>query len=260
MGTMLTTTLIKMRMVPMFNTRRLVVAAAVAGRRRTGTGRVRRRRSGEASGPAGAIEVEASFYPLAWITERVGGEHVTVHSLTKAGAEPHDLELSPSDVADVLDADLVVYLDGFQPAVDDAVGQVDGGRRFDAADAGADLDLRFTPIEEGTQHDDEAGTLDPHFWLDTTRLAAVAGRAGGPPGRPRPRPRRGLHRQRAGPRRPTSPPSTLVRDGPGRLRQPPSSSPATTPSATWPAATTSSRSASPGSPPRRSRRRRTWRR
>ena len=37
------------------------------------------------------------------------------------GAEPHDLELTPSDVAAVSDADLVVYLEGFQPAVDDAV-------------------------------------------------------------------------------------------------------------------------------------------
>jgi zinc transport system substrate-binding protein len=167
-------TLIKMRMVPMFNLRRLAAAAAVL----TVSGPVLAAcgddGGGGASAPEGAIEVEASFYPLAWIAERVGGEHVAVHSLTKAGAEPHDLELSPSDVADVLDADLVVYLDGFQPAVDDAVGQIDGDRRFDAADAGADLDLRFTPIEEGAQHDDEAGAVDPHFWLDTTRLGAVA--------------------------------------------------------------------------------------
>ncbi len=140
---------------------------------------------GGTSGATGPIEIEASFYPLAWIAERVGGEHVAVRSLAKAGAEPHDLELSPSDVADVLDADLVVYLDGFQPAVDDAVDQVDRDRRFDAADAGADLDLRSSSDghdDEPEDHEDESDGhegVDPHFWLDPTRLAAVAGELSG---------------------------------------------------------------------------------
>jgi zinc transport system substrate-binding protein len=76
-------------------------------------------------------------------------------------------------VASVSRADLVVYLSGFQAAVDDAVGEASEAAVFDAAPA-ADLDLTFTPIEEGQQHDDEAGSVDPHFWLDPTRLAAVA--------------------------------------------------------------------------------------
>ena len=71
------------------------------------------------------------------------------------------------------DADLIVYLGGFQPAVDDAVAEADGDAVFDTA-AAADLDLTFTPIEEGEEHADEAGSVDPHFWLDPTRLAAVA--------------------------------------------------------------------------------------
>jgi zinc transport system substrate-binding protein len=118
------------------------------------------------------VEVEASFYPLQWMVEQIGGGHVDVENLTKPGAEPHDLELTPSDVAAVADADLVVYLSGFQPAVDDAVANSEA-TVFDAADA-ADLDLTFTPIEEGEQHDDEAGAVDPHFWLDPSRLTAVA--------------------------------------------------------------------------------------
>lgn len=121
----------------------------------------------------GAVRIEASFYPLAWMAEQVGGDHVTVDSLTEPGAEPHDLELTPSDVATVSDADLIVYLSGFQPAVDDAVAEADDDAVFDAA-ASADLDLTFTPIDEGEEHADEAGSVDPHFWLDPTRLSAVA--------------------------------------------------------------------------------------
>jgi zinc transport system substrate-binding protein len=120
-----------------------------------------------------ALSIEASFYPLQWMAERVGGQHVDVASLTKPGAEPHDLELTPRDVADITDADVVVYLGGFQPAVDAAVDQVDESKVYDAASS-ADLDLTYTPIEEGEEASDEAGSTDPHFWLDPTRLAAVA--------------------------------------------------------------------------------------
>jgi zinc transport system substrate-binding protein len=121
-----------------------------------------------------ALSIEASFYPLQWVAQQVGGDEVEVASLTKPGAEPHDLELTPRDVADIADADVVVYLaGGFQPAVDDAVEQVDETKVYDAAPA-AELDLTYTPIEEGEEASDEAGSIDPHFWLDPSRLAAVA--------------------------------------------------------------------------------------
>jgi zinc transport system substrate-binding protein len=68
---------------------------------------------------------------------------------------------------------VVVYLADFQPAVDEAVGQIDETKVYDAA-AAAELDLTYTPIEEGEEAVDEAGSTDPHFWLDPTRLAAVA--------------------------------------------------------------------------------------
>lgn len=119
------------------------------------------------------LRLVASFYPLQYAAQRVAGDTADVASLTKPGAEPHDLELNPQDVAKVGDADLVIYLSGFQPAVDEAVAEGAEDSSFDAADA-ATLDLTFTPIEEGEEHADEAGSVDPHFWLDPTRLADVA--------------------------------------------------------------------------------------
>jgi zinc transport system substrate-binding protein len=93
--------------------------------------------------------VVAAFYPLAWATERVAGDSVDVVNLTPPGAEPHDLELSPSDVETVRDAELVVYLGGgFQPALEDALDRRDG----------PSLELL-------------AGEPDPHIWLDPVRLA-----------------------------------------------------------------------------------------
>ncbi len=123
------------------------------------------------------LHVLASFYPLQLIAEQVGGDRVTVDSLTPPGAEPHDVELSPAQVSRIDRADLVVYLSGFQAAVDEAVEQTSPEHVVDVAD----VEHLLTLEEEGTEsHDDEAGehdhghgTLDPHFWLDPSRMPAA---------------------------------------------------------------------------------------
>lgn len=127
---------------------------------------------GAAAGGTGKLTVVTSFYPLQFVTQRVAGDRAEVTSLTKPGAEPHDLELTPQDVGRVGQADLVVYLSGFQAAVDEAVKTSGTKAALDVAGP-ADLSLTYTPIEEGAAATDEAGSRDPHFWLDPTRLAAV---------------------------------------------------------------------------------------
>ena len=47
---------------------------------------------------AGKIRVLASFYPLQFVAQQVGGDRVQVDSLTPPGAEPHDIERSPAQV------------------------------------------------------------------------------------------------------------------------------------------------------------------
>lgn len=132
--------------------------------------------SSDAASDGQGWTVAASFYPLQFVTERVGGDLVDVTNLTKPGAEPHDLELAPQDLATLTDADLAVYLSGFQPAVDEAVAQLDSAQALDVADA-ADLSLTYEPIDhsdEDADHADHAdGIVDPHFWLDPQRLADV---------------------------------------------------------------------------------------
>ena len=109
------------------------------------------------------LSVAASFYPLQYVAQRVAGGEIEVGSLTAPGVEPHDAELSVTQTAEVVDSDLVVYLSGFQPNVDDAVDQAEGGRVVDAADV-----AELLPAAEGDE-------LDPHFWVDPSRLARVAG-------------------------------------------------------------------------------------
>jgi zinc transport system substrate-binding protein len=124
------------------------------------------------AGDSGKVDVVAAFYPLEYVTTQVGGDRVHVHNLVKPGAEPHDMELTPKQIAEISDADLAVYLGGFQPAVDEAVAEHATDKSVDAATVQPLVD-GFVPLEEGELHEDEQGK-DPHVWLDPTRLAAIA--------------------------------------------------------------------------------------
>jgi zinc transport system substrate-binding protein len=109
--------------------------------------------------------VVAAFYPLAFAAEQIGGDAVSVRNLTPPGVEPHDLELSGSDIRTIADARLVLYLGGgFQPALEDAI---------DSTSAHA-VDLLATV--ETRKSDEEVHGVDPHVWLDPVRYAAIAER------------------------------------------------------------------------------------
>jgi len=128
------------------------------------------------SGDDGRVQVATSFYPLEYAVEQVGGDHVDVTNLTKSGAEPHDLELTPKQILEVSEADQLIYLKQFQPSVDDAATEA-GDAAFDVTPA-ARLDLSAEPEEghegEGGHEGHDHGSRDPHFWLDPTRYADVA--------------------------------------------------------------------------------------
>jgi len=113
--------------------------------------------------------VVAAFYPLAYAAERVGGEAVQVENLTPPGAEPHDFELAPSSVAELDQADVVLYLGhGFQPAVSAAVKDARGT----VVDLLAGLPLRpNTTGEQGL-------SADPHVWLDPILFSRMVERIG----------------------------------------------------------------------------------
>lgn len=115
------------------------------------------------------LQVVAAFSPLQYVAQRVGGPEVTVQTLTADGADPHGVELSPAQVADLEAADLVVYLSGMQAATDEAVQMIETEHVVDAADAAqADLGDR-----EGHDAPPDV-SLDPHFWLDPVRMVLAA--------------------------------------------------------------------------------------
>ena len=122
-------------------------------------------RSSSSSPTDARVRAVAAFYPLAWATSVVGGEHVDVTSLTSSGGEPHDLELTPQQVAAVADAQLVVLIRGFQPSVDDAVAQTSGTALEVSRIASKDYPTG-TAAAGGPER-------DPHLWLDPVNMVAI---------------------------------------------------------------------------------------
>lgn len=163
---------------------RLIPTAAVVGTTVLGLLGLSACSSSDASsgGGDGKIKVTASFYPLEFLTEQIGGDHVAVADLTKPGVEPHDLELTPQQTAALQESDAVVYLKGLQPAVDEAVAQSGVENIADAAslttleDHGTEVDGHDHTTgdnDSGGASEEDAGA-DPHIWLDPVKYAEVA--------------------------------------------------------------------------------------
>ncbi|MEV5527148.1 metal ABC transporter substrate-binding protein [Streptomyces prunicolor] len=124
------------------------------------------------------FDVVAAFYPLQYLAEQIGGDHVHVTSLTKPGQEPHDLEISAQQTAALGESDAVLYLKNLQPAVDDAVSQSEVKTKIDAASLTTEEkhgnEVGGHAATHDTSKNEELAGLDPHIWLDPVRYAQVA--------------------------------------------------------------------------------------
>jgi ABC-type Zn uptake system ZnuABC Zn-binding protein ZnuA len=134
------------------------------------------------AGTAGArLQVVATTTVLADLVRNVAGDGVDVRSIVPAGGEPHTFDPTPSDVARIGSADLVIA-NGL--GLDDWVAELvaDAGATAPVVHLGEDLEgVAYRHAEEDhgdggdegeeDEHGHEEGT-DPHLWLNV----AYAGR------------------------------------------------------------------------------------
>lgn len=104
------------------------------------------------------MSVIASFYPLAFLAEEIGGEKAVVMNLTPAGAEPHEYEPTPQDMMRVEKSRLIVLNGGGLETWGDSVQQNTDPMRTVVVIASEGL---------ATQQGEEEGRIitDPHIWL-----------------------------------------------------------------------------------------------
>lgn len=125
-------------------------------------------------------QVVVGFYAAQYLAEQIGGDRVSVTSLTRPGAEPHDVELTPAQLIELAKSDLSITLSGFQPAVDQGIAASPPKRVLDLTPAlGLHLSAEHSH-EDGSEsgahsHEGESDLdADPHFWLDPELMITAA--------------------------------------------------------------------------------------
>lgn len=115
----------------------------------------------------GRIRVTASFYPLYYFASRIGGEYADVAAIVPAGAEPHEYEPTPRDLARLAQSRVILLNGaGFEPWADAARLATDPQKTLvvAAGETGADREMT----------EDGKNVTDPHVWLDPGRASHMA--------------------------------------------------------------------------------------
>lgn len=115
----------------------------------------------------GKIKIYTSIYPLYDFTKKVGGDKVDVTNLVPAGTEPHDWEISTSDIVNLEKADMLIYNGaGIENWTDKVMNTLEN-KDIVYVKTSEGLDIHKNGEEshnnEDNGHDHE--TYDPHTWL-----------------------------------------------------------------------------------------------
>jgi zinc transport system substrate-binding protein len=115
--------------------------------------------------------VVTDMYPTTFAVQQVAGDAVEIIQLTPPGVEPHEYELTPQQVQQIADADLVAYLPDMIPAVLEAVEQEAPDTSVNVAEG--ITQLKGVELEEGEEAEAQHSDFDPHVWLDPPNMTTM---------------------------------------------------------------------------------------
>ena len=128
----------------------------------------------------GPLKVFVGIPPLAYLAERIGGEHVAVQVLLPTGQDPHTFQLTPKQVVVLSRAQLFFKIGlpfenrlaeklAHDPRLPQVVDVTDGikKRRMDA-------DCRGHGADDHAEENEHGEEWDPHVWLSPPLLKTQA--------------------------------------------------------------------------------------
>lgn len=115
----------------------------------------------------GQLSIAASTYPLAFVVEQLQESESSLTLITPPGAEPHEFEPTPNQIASALGADLFLYNGG---GLDPWAERLTPDR--DTSNQATLMALSLIDPLEGSE--DEGHGDDPHFWLDPQRMQRLS--------------------------------------------------------------------------------------
>jgi zinc transport system substrate-binding protein len=121
----------------------------------------------------GKLKVVASFYPLAYFTQEIGGDKVEVSSLIPYNSEVHSWQPSIGDIGKAEDADVIIYngagLDHW--VEDDLLGSIS---TKDKVIVKASEGMMLLASDGQGEEDHDGG--DPHLWISPYTAVRLAER------------------------------------------------------------------------------------
>ena len=127
----------------------------------------------------GKVRAVAAIPPLAYFTERIGGDHVQVDVPGHPGQNPHVYEPTPRQVAGLAASQVYLKMGmPFEKVLAERVAET--SPKLKIADMAEGIQLRTMTESEADRDEDEkgadhgTGTLDPHIWLNPRYAKIIA--------------------------------------------------------------------------------------
>jgi zinc transport system substrate-binding protein len=108
------------------------------------------------------LQVAASFYPLYFFASQIGGNKVKTVNITPAGAEPHDYEPTPKDIATIDNSKLIVLNGAGLEAWGDKITPDLNANHISVVKATFGITLLNNPDAEEAKNT----PYDPHAWVN----------------------------------------------------------------------------------------------
>lgn len=122
--------------------------------------------AGAGSSSGKRIVIVTDMYPTTYAAQQVAGDAVDIVQLVPNGVEPHEFELTPGQITQIADADLVAHVPGIIPAVQEAVEQ-------EAPDSSVDVTSGIKRLSGDSAGDHADASSDPHVWLDPANVTVM---------------------------------------------------------------------------------------
>lgn len=119
------------------------------------------------------LTIKTTLYPLEYIINEIGDNHVQVETIYPPGVDAHTYEPTSKEITDLAKADAFVYLGaGMEGFANKAANSLET-QNLDLIEIGKHDSLFSEGSNTEHEHDDH-GDFDPHVWLDPLRMNKMA--------------------------------------------------------------------------------------
>lgn len=122
-----------------------------------------------------SLKITASFYPLTYFAEHIGGDLVDITTLIPYNSDVHSWQPSISDIADAEDSDIIIYLGaGLDHWMEEDILETINLEEKEIVEAsqGMLIDTGEHDEENEDEHNHEGG--DPHLWISPYHAKQIA--------------------------------------------------------------------------------------